>query len=127
MNVKILIVDDDADAAQLTAVILERAGFDWEICESGGATLDYLAATTEFDAAILDLSMPSLDGLTLAQEIRRNERLRVTKPPIKLAFYTAYDADETVKRTAKLCRVDHIFSKPHDTEILGELVQKWLL
>jgi two-component system, OmpR family, alkaline phosphatase synthesis response regulator PhoP len=66
---RVLIVEDDADIAQLVSLYLEKAGHATEIVGSGD---DALARVREQppDLVVLDVLLPGLDGLTICRAIR---------------------------------------------------------
>ncbi|MGE0653160.1 MAG: response regulator transcription factor [Alphaproteobacteria bacterium] len=66
---RILIVEDEAEIATDVASGLAAAGYVAEICGDGEEGW-YRAGTEEFDAAVIDLSLPKLDGLSLVQRLR---------------------------------------------------------
>jgi PAS domain S-box-containing protein len=65
---RILVVDDNADAARLLADALELVGHETRVAFDGPAALD-VAAEFEPDAALLDLGLPLMDGYELAGQI----------------------------------------------------------
>jgi PAS domain S-box-containing protein len=71
---RLLIVDDNATNRK----IMVHQAYSWEMrptaVESGQAALDLLDAGHPFDLAILDMQMPEMDGIQLAQRIRATER-----------------------------------------------------
>lgn len=66
---RVLIVDDDERAARMLAEILKREGFEVQCEHSGERALVALDAK-RFDVAILDWSMPGMDGRELCRRIR---------------------------------------------------------
>ncbi|MFB9288732.1 PAS domain-containing protein [Pseudoduganella plicata] len=66
---RILIVDDNADAARMLGVMLEQHGHIVELCHDPITALDKLAAFRP-DLAILDIGLPLMSGHELAQRIR---------------------------------------------------------
>jgi DNA-binding response OmpR family regulator len=65
----VLVIEDDPTVAEIVVRYLEREGFDaaWEA--DGAAGLD-LALSTEPDLIVLDLMLPSMDGLTICRRLR---------------------------------------------------------
>ena len=63
-------VDDEADARQLVAIVLERAGAEVTMAGSAREALD-LFAQVRPDVLLSDLGMPGEDGLSLMRAIRR--------------------------------------------------------
>ncbi|MCJ2377456.1 response regulator transcription factor [Vibrio sp. ZSDZ34] len=66
---KILIVEDDATLGEQMVTALEKAGWVPELSQDGIDAL-YRATSEEWDAIILDLGLPKLDGLTVLKGIR---------------------------------------------------------
>ncbi len=74
---RLLIVEDNAELAQLLAKGLQTAGFDSDILLTAGDARAALA-TTRYAAVILDLGLPDGDGLSILREIRqRNDPIPV--------------------------------------------------
>ena len=69
MNEKILIVDDDAEIAQLVSVYLKNEGFQTTVEYSGTEALK-LIRDHKFDLAVLDVMLPDCRGFHLCEEIR---------------------------------------------------------
>ena len=69
----ILVVDDNDLARTVLARILQKRGCNVEARDSGDAALQALRNTSQpFDFVLLDLNMPGMNGLELAQHIREN-------------------------------------------------------
>ena len=69
---RVLVVEDDADIAQLLAHYLEKAGFSTEVLSSGRDALAAIAARPP-DLLILDLMLPQVDGLEVCRITRSNQ------------------------------------------------------
>lgn len=67
---RILVVEDDPKTAAFLAKGLRQAGYAVDLAADGQEGL-HLAQTEPYDAAVVDLMLPKLDGLSLIQEIRR--------------------------------------------------------
>jgi len=87
-QLRILVVDDEADVREVVQLNLSREGFDVETAPDGQTALEMLRAKS-FDAAIVDVMMPGMDGLALCRAIRQDARLR--RLPILLL--TARDSE----------------------------------
>src|SRR5437762_6281950 len=72
----ILVVDDDPRILRLVRVNLERAGFAVATASGGAAALEEMAAAPP-DLAVLDVTMPGIDGYTLTQKIREISNLPI--------------------------------------------------
>jgi two-component system OmpR family response regulator len=66
----ILIVEDEAEIAQLIQLYLEKEGFSCQVCRDGETALQ-LFQTIAPDVIILDLMLPKLDGLEVCARIRQ--------------------------------------------------------
>jgi two-component system OmpR family response regulator len=67
---RILIVEDDRQIASFVGKGLEEAGFAVDFADNGEDGL-HLALTEPYDAAVVDVMLPRLDGLSLIKELRR--------------------------------------------------------
>lgn len=67
---KVLCVDDNEDAADTLGELLSIAGHDVAICHDGASALGVVESGFEPDVAILDISMPGIDGCQLAAALR---------------------------------------------------------
>lgn len=70
MLVRILIAEDEKDLNQILTSRLKAEHYSVDSCKDGQEALDYIAGA-EYDAVILDIMMPVLDGLTALRTIRR--------------------------------------------------------
>ncbi len=68
---RVLIVDDNATNRQILTLQAQSWGMVPRASASARLALDWLAAKEVFDLALLDMQMPSMDGLTLAAQIRQ--------------------------------------------------------
>ena len=67
---RILLVEDDRQIAEFILKGLKEAGYAADHCDNGEDGL-HLASTEAYDAAIIDIMLPKIDGLTLIKELRR--------------------------------------------------------
>ncbi|NET27357.1 response regulator [Okeania sp. SIO1I7] len=67
---RVLVVDDNATNRQIITLQVESWGMNVTAVESGEIALNLLRSGENFDIAILDLQMPEMDGLTLAEKIQ---------------------------------------------------------
>lgn len=66
---RLLLAEDDAILADALAANLQHAGFEVETADNG-AVAEYLLMRQQFDAAILDIGLPMVDGLTVLKRVR---------------------------------------------------------
>jgi len=75
-QINILVVDDEEKIRELVGEYLKREGFAVTHAGSGSEALERVRSSS-FDAAVLDLMMPGLDGLEVCREIRKFSDLPV--------------------------------------------------
>ena len=73
MPLRILVVEDDRDIAQLVEMHLRDMGADVTLAHDGAEALA-LAQSGKFDLLILDIMLPSIDGLEICKRVRAGER-----------------------------------------------------
>jgi CheY-like chemotaxis protein len=86
---RILIVDDDEDAADLLATLLRLNGHDVGICYT---SLRALHSARDFDVVLLDIALPELNGYDVAS------RLRAEGYKGLIVAVTGYRQDEDIRR-----------------------------
>jgi PAS domain S-box-containing protein len=115
-GIRVLAVDDDADALTLLREILEAAGASVVTAHSGPAALENLEQG-DADVLIADLGMPAMDGFELIQRVRGSEIARVRN--VRAAALTAYARSEDRARTLRNGFELHL-AKPIDpTELIA--------
>jgi two-component system OmpR family response regulator len=67
--VRVLVVEDEAALSRQLAAALGEAGYAVD-CAADGARAEFLGQTERYDAVLLDLGLPGLDGLTLLRRWR---------------------------------------------------------
>jgi PAS domain S-box-containing protein len=112
----VLVVDDDAEIVDLVREVLERAGLGVVAAPGGCAAIETLRATTDIDAAVIDLAMPDMSGEELFV------RLREQRPDLPVILVTGYDAAHAAQRFG--ARGLHAFlRKPWEPEDLVAAVR----
>jgi CheY-like chemotaxis protein len=66
----ILVVDDEEIMREILETLLTREGYDVRLASSGTEGLE-LARSLPFDAAIVDIMMPGIDGIATLDELKR--------------------------------------------------------
>ncbi len=113
----VLVADDDDDIRALVAFRLERVGYRVLTAGDGAEALELAVAQTP-DLALLDLSMPRLDGYQVTREIRRHDATR--RMPVILLTARAQEAD--VARGFETGADDYV-KKPFSPQELAARVQ----
>jgi len=70
MSERVLVVEDDARLAEMLSEYLGQAGFRITVAPLGASALRRLAEDAAYDAVVLDLMLPDMDGLEVCREIR---------------------------------------------------------
>lgn len=109
---KILVIEDDEDIGELEKCILEDEGYTVEVCASAEEAEAYLARTVP-SLVLLDLMLPSSDGLTFCRRLRKNDRTE--KIPVIIVSARA----EQSKIVAGLeVGADDYVTKPFNSDVL---------
>jgi len=107
---RILVVEDAKDLNRLIVKVLVKNGYSVDGCFNGEEALEYLAGA-EYDAMLLDVMMPKLDGFSLL------ERLRNAGNEIPVLVLTAKDAISDRVKGLDLGADDYLI-KPFDFDEL---------
>jgi len=113
---RILVVDDNEDAATSLAMILALEGHQVEAVHTAHDALER-AARLEPDVALLDIGLPGMDGYELAQRLRANPALE----GIRLVALTGYGQAEDKERAHAAGFDDHLV-KPADFRALEQVL-----
>jgi two-component system OmpR family response regulator len=81
-DVRVLVVEDDSKIASFIGKGLRQGGFAVDVCADGASGLDHVL-TVPYDAAVVDVMLPGVDGLTLVR------RLRATGNRVPVLFLSA--------------------------------------
>jgi len=113
---RILVVDDNADAADALSRVLQLQ--DQEVCvaHDGHAALQ-MADAVQPEIIFLDLDLPKMNGLDVARRLRTGWPIR---PPLLIAT-TGFGQEEDRRRTAE-AGFDHHLVKPIDPQVLRSLL-----
>jgi signal transduction histidine kinase len=116
---RVLVVDDNRDAAESLAMLLKLSGHDTHIAHDGLEAVDK-AAQLSRDIILLDIGLPKINGLEAARRIRAQSD---GKSPVLVALTGwAQDADRQKSRDAGFNA--HIV-KPVDPEVLANLLAEF--
>ncbi|MDB4969434.1 MAG: Chemotaxis protein methyltransferase CheR [Myxococcales bacterium] len=115
---RILIVDDNEDAAELLSEILQASGHDVQVAFDGPRALELVDVFTP-DLAILDIGLPVMDGYELATQLR--SRLGAATP--RLIALTGYGQSSDRARSAGAGFEGHLV-KPVDPVRLLSIISR---
>lgn len=114
---RVLIVDDNADSAEMLAVFLGLVGYEPLVAGDAGRALS-LASELAPEAAILDIGLPDIDGYDLARAMRSALGERTPK----LIALTGYARDSDRERALESGFVEHL-AKPVDMSRLASILR----
>ena len=120
---RILIVEDTDENAEIVADLLELEDAQSERAENGQVAVEMFSASAAgyYDAVLMDLRMPVMDGLNATRAIRAMERPDAGIIPI--IAMTANVFEEDVKRSLEAGMNAHL-SKPIVPELMYETIAR---
>ncbi|SDP15485.1 response regulator [Desulforhopalus singaporensis] len=121
---RILVIEDDKINQQVARELLKKEGFIVAVAENGRVGLDLLYASLEndpFDAVLMDIQMPVMDGYAATEKIRKDDRFS-NLPVIAMTA----DAIRGVSEKALGEGMDDFISKPVDPAVLYRTLVKWI-
>ena len=114
---RILVADDNIDAAESLQMLLQFSGHDVHIATDGPRALT-AAESLRPDVILLDLGMPGLTGYEVARRIRAQDWGR----GMVIVALTGWGQDEDRQRTAE-AGFDHHLTKPVPPETIEDLIR----
>ena len=114
-HAKVLVVDDNEDAANSLATLLEVMGYEVRTAYDGPEAIE---AADQFQPAValLDIGLPRLSGYDIARHVREHRG-----GDVLLVAITGWGQEDD-RRRAREAGFDHHFTKPADFEVLLELI-----
>ena len=113
--VRVVVVDDDHDVAEVLAEILKSNGYEVRVAHDGLVALTLIEAYRPH-CVVLDVNLPGLDGGELAKRLRE----RYGDDLILIAVTGWGESDERV--STAFGRVDHYLQKPVDAQMLSKVL-----
>jgi len=115
----VLLVEDNADAAEVTALFIGASGLEVLIASSGQDALE-IAGTFHPEIVLCDLTLPDMSGLDVLQAMRSLESI---KDALLVIFSARSERDlGLLERTVDPSAVDVFLSKPITREALDMLL-----
>ena len=116
MTEKVLLVDDETDFLSIMSERMKARGMDVSTAASAKEAIQ-MAGAESFDAIILDLQMPEMDGLEALKA------LKAQKPELQVILLTGHATIEKGVEAMKLGAMD-LMEKPADLKTLAEKIKK---
>jgi PAS domain S-box-containing protein len=113
---RVLIVDDNADAAATLELLLQSLGHETRVAADGTAALE-AAGSFQPDLVLLDIGLPGIDGYEVARRLRAQGR------PLRIVAVTGWGS-EADRRRSQEAGFDMHLVKPLDPDELSRALQK---
>src|SRR5918995_5194368 len=110
-NASVLVIDDEEVMRDILGTLLEREGYSVRLAANGQEGLD-LARSLPFDAVIVDVMMPGIDGLQVLDELKKHD------DELPVLMITAYASMESAISAMKKGAFDYITKPFKNDEVL---------
>jgi PAS domain S-box-containing protein len=117
-QLRLLVVDDNVDAARSLMLLLQRTGHLVSIAHEGTTALQ-IAAEESPDVVLLDIGLPGISGYEVAKQMRADARLR----NVTLIAMTGY-GQEADRRLSEAAGFNHHLVKPADFGNLQKILEQ---
>jgi DNA-binding response OmpR family regulator len=117
---RVLVIDDETIVATILSYAFDSKGYETLVADGGRAGID-LARTEHPDAIILDLMMPTVNGLDVLQELRGDEATKQVPILVLTAVTMSREHNECLSSGA-----DMVMTKPFDPQDIAAAVETML-
>ncbi|NCC25881.1 MAG: PAS domain S-box protein [Deltaproteobacteria bacterium] len=114
-----LLVEDNALNRQVALETLQNAGLRTAVAVNGLEAVEMIRQGRDFDAVLMDLQMPVMDGFSAARHIRE------LRPELPIIAMTAAAMEQDRERCLAAGMQDHV-PKPVDREVLFTALARWI-
>lgn len=119
---RVLLVEDNDINREIAIELLTSAGFDVDCAVNGAIACDKVAEHgTSYDAVLMDVQMPVLDGINATRKIRRHH----AAADLPIIAMTAHAYPEERQRCLDAGMNDHL-AKPVDPNLLLQTLRNWI-
>ena len=118
---RILVVDDNVDFCRNMADILELEAYEVVTVNDGAKALE-LVKQSDFDAVLMDIMMPDIDGYTACHIIKKNQA--TTAVPVLMLTGVCHELN---KKLAEEIGADGYITKPVATDELFRMIERVLV
>jgi CheY-like chemotaxis protein len=116
----ILVVDDEKDIVMIIKMALQRSS--WTVKEFTDPTLaleNFERHSTDYDAVLSDIRMPSMNGFDFVR------RIKATKSDVKVFIMTAMEISRSeLEKVLPSVKIDGLIQKPVSMHVLVSLIEK---
>ena len=122
---RVLLAEDNAINTEVAVMLLENKGFSVETAENGLRAMELYSKSPEgyYDAILMDIRMPLMDGLTAAVSIRHLSNSDAAEIPIIAMTANAFDEDI---EKSKVAGMNAHLAKPIDPDRLYQTLYKFI-
>ena len=113
---RVLVVEDNADAADSLSMLLRLYGHQVHLARSGPTAL-VMAAASRPDVVLLDIGLPGMDGYQVARQLRKRPEFK----SVMMCALTGYTPSEADRQRQQETGFDHYYVKPVGLATLLEL------
>ena len=113
---RVLVVDDNADSVEATAMSLRLARHEVEVASNGTNALE-VARAFKPEVALIDIAMPGVDGYELARQLRR-----LDADGLRLIAFSGY-GDDMARRRAAEAGFDRYLLKPASVDEIQRIFE----
>jgi len=122
-KMRILVVEDNETNLRLACLAVRKLGYDCDFAKNGIAALEAIAAR-KYDAVIMDVQMPEMDGIEATRALRERERETSGHLPVIALTANAMDGDRERCIDAGM---DDYLTKPLNRNLLAEKLSALLV
>ncbi|MCE9530551.1 MAG: response regulator [Planctomycetes bacterium] len=115
-SLRVLVVEDNVDAADSLSMLLRLYGHDVQVARTGPTALE-MASISRPDVVLLDIGLPGMDGYQVAKHLRERPEFK----DVVLCALTGYTPSEADRHRQSETGFDHYYVKPVDLEVLLDL------
>lgn len=121
-TVKVLLAEDNRVNILVAKKLLERCGCSVDVAEDGLAAISQ-ALANRYDLILMDMQMPTCDGVEATKTLRQEEAKSGSHRTIIALTANAMSDD---RRTCKEAGMDDFLAKPITLAALSEMIEKWV-
>jgi two-component system CheB/CheR fusion protein len=115
-SLRVLVVEDNADAADTLSLLLRLYGHKVEVARTGPTAME-MATACRPDVVLLDIGLPGMDGFQVAQLLRQKPEFK----DVVICAVTGYTPSDADRQRQKETGFDHHYVKPLDLSKLLEM------
>jgi two-component system CheB/CheR fusion protein len=117
-SLRLLVVEDNVDAADTLSLLLRLYGHDVQVARTGPTALE-VASAFRPDVVLLDIGLPEMDGYQVAQRLRARPEFK----DLTICALTGYTPSEADRQRQQETGFDHYYVKPLNLAILLEMLK----